>query len=167
MPPVVSDTSPLSLLVQLELVHLLESLFGVVVIPAEVRQELSHANAPANVRAFAAALPRWISVSAPSAMLPFATLDPGETASISLAVERDAPLLIDERAGRALARAHGVTVIGAIGILERAADLGLIADLAPVHAAIRSLPIRVADPILRASLARHRARMAGEISENS
>ena len=46
-------------------------------------------------------------------------------------------------------------MVGAVGVLERAADRGLIADLATVHDRIRSLPFRVAEVILQDSLTRH------------
>ena len=71
-----------------------------------------------------------------------------------------AALLIDERDGRTEAQARGLTVIGAVGVLERAADAGLIPDLAAVHATIRTLNFHVADAILNASLARHLANKA-------
>ncbi|MGC1274329.1 MAG: hypothetical protein WBC44_11535 [Planctomycetaceae bacterium] len=79
-------------------------------------------------------------------------------AAISLAVEFAAPLLIDEKAGRAAAQTQGVAIIGAIGVLERAADDGLIRDLASVHDAIRAIPFHIAETVLTASLARHLAR---------
>lgn len=152
---IVSDTSPLNLLVQVEQIHLLPILFGQVIIPSEVAREMAHTKAPAVVRAFIAALPAWVITQAPAILLSFPDLDPGETAAISLAVELAVPLLIDERDGRAAAKLKGIEVIGAIGVLERAADRGLIADLAAVHERIRSLPFRVADVILQDSLARH------------
>jgi hypothetical protein len=86
--------------------------------------------------------------------------DPGEAAAISLAAELGAALLIDELDGRREAQARGLTVIGAVGILERAADVGLIPDLAAVHTRIRGLRFHIADAILQASLARHLARRA-------
>lgn len=54
-------------------------------------------------------------------------LDEGETAAITLAIRRQADLLlIDEREGRKTARRHGIAVTGVIGVLIRAADDGLI-----------------------------------------
>lgn len=157
---IVSDTSPLQLLIQVGEVHILERLFGQVVLPPEVVAEMTHPNAPVVVRGFIASLPAWVRTQAPTLRLALPTLDPGEVAAISLAIELAVPLLIDERSGRAVATAHGVSVIGAIGVLERAADTGLIPDLSAVHNLIRTLPFRVADSILQASLARHLANRA-------
>jgi predicted nucleic acid-binding protein len=54
-------------------------------------------------------------------------LDPGERRAISLAVREEAGLLlIDARAGRLIARKHGVRVTGTIGVLGAAAQKGLI-----------------------------------------
>ncbi len=159
MPLVVSDTSPLGLLVQIGHAHVLEAMFGHVVIPPAVERELTHPNAPEVVRSFCRALPAWASVRAPTTLLPL-DLDPGETAAISLVVELAAPVLIDEQAGRAVAQGRGLTVVGAVGVLERAGGLGLIADLAAVHGAIRRLPFHVSDGVLDASLTRHEEHVA-------
>jgi predicted nucleic acid-binding protein len=66
-------------------------------------------------------------------------------------------ILLDEQKPRAEAVALGLAVVGTVGILERAADQGLIADLRGVHAALRKTKFRVTDQLLDASLARHLA----------
>jgi len=45
-------------------------------------------------------------------------LDIGESASITLAIERNLPLIIDEKKGRRFAQKQGVEVIGLVGILR-------------------------------------------------
>ena len=45
-------------------------------------------------------------------------LDDGESASITLAIERELPLIIDERKGRRFAQKQGVEIIGLVGILR-------------------------------------------------
>ena len=57
---VVADTSPLNYLVWIESVDILRQLYGQVVIPAEVRDELLAADAPMVVRSWANVLPDWI-----------------------------------------------------------------------------------------------------------
>jgi predicted nucleic acid-binding protein len=154
---IVSDSSPLNILICLGQEHVLCKLFDRVVIPPEVVRELSHARAPSKVRQFIATPPSWLSISAPTKLLSFLHLDAGETEAISLAVELQATLMIDERDGRSAATAHGLKIIGAVGILERAAGEGLIPDLKEIHAQIRGLKFRVSNEILADPLARHLA----------
>jgi len=45
-------------------------------------------------------------------------LDVGESAVITLAIERNLPLIIDERKGRRFAQRQGVEIIGLVGILR-------------------------------------------------
>ncbi|CAA6822967.1 MAG: Unknown protein [uncultured Sulfurovum sp.] len=45
-------------------------------------------------------------------------LDAGESASITLAIEKELPLIIDERKGRKFAQKQGVEIIGLVGILR-------------------------------------------------
>ncbi len=154
---VVSDNSPLNVLVRIGLAEVLPALFQRVLIPPDVAAEMSHAKAPPEVRTFIAAPPSWLGIQAPLSQLPLLHLDPGEAAAISLAVELGAAILIDERDGRQEAQGRGLIVVGAVGVLERAADAALIPDLATVHTQVRSLRFHIADAILDASLARHLA----------
>lgn len=54
---VVADSSPINILIRIECTHVLPSLFGAVVIPPEVRQELTDTRTPEAVRAWMANLP--------------------------------------------------------------------------------------------------------------
>ena len=45
-------------------------------------------------------------------------LDDGESASITMAIERKLPLIIDERKGRKFAQSQGIDVVGLVGILR-------------------------------------------------
>jgi predicted nucleic acid-binding protein len=154
---VVSDNSPFNLLIRLDLAVLLPQLFGEVLIPPEVVAEMLHAKAPAVVQAFIATPPPWLSIRATTRPLPLPHLDSGEAAAISLATELSVPLLIDELDGRTEAQTRGLVVIGAIGILERAANLGLIPDLSAVHQQIRTMRFHISDAVLTSSLNRHLA----------
>jgi predicted nucleic acid-binding protein len=58
------------------------------------------------------------------------TLDPGESEAISLYWEKQADyLLIDEKRGRAIARAGGVKIVGTAGILLLAKGQSLIPEI--------------------------------------
>jgi len=59
-------------------------------------------------------------------------LDHGEALAISLAVSMQVPILVDDAIGRQVARAKGLNVIGACGILLAAKQRGLITDVGTV-----------------------------------
>ena len=129
---VVADTSPLNYLVWIELADILPKLYGQVIIPPEVLAELLAADAPAPVRTWANALPDWIEVQTPDATLRddprWHSLDEGERAAIALATTyHPSLLLIDERAGSAIARGLGLSITGTLGVLDEAARQRLIA----------------------------------------
>ncbi len=45
-------------------------------------------------------------------------LDSGESASIAMAIERELPVIIDEKKGRRFAQKQGIEIIGLVGILR-------------------------------------------------
>lgn len=155
---IVSDSSPLNVLIQVGQVDVLSALFEKVLVPPKVLIELRHPQAPQAVQLFAQTTPAWLVEQAPQIELPLIRLDPGERSAISLALELNTLLLIDERDGRKEAMARGIRVIGAIGILERAADEGLIKDLGTVYQMIRGSNFRVSDKLLDDSLKRHQSK---------
>ena len=88
------------------------------------------------MRDFIATPPPWLRVVAPSSSEIIPGLAGGETAAIVLAVEVQAGrLIIDEYRGRKVAAQRGLSVVGTIGVLELAAELGLI-DLKEAFARI-------------------------------
>jgi hypothetical protein len=119
---VVSDTSPLTALLTIGEVDLLFRLFGEVIVPEEVRNELerSHSSLPARIRVEAVKLPAEVARLSQ-------IVDRGEAEAIELAKELHADrLLIDERKGRQLAQQEGIPVIGLVGIVLLAKRQGLI-----------------------------------------
>jgi predicted nucleic acid-binding protein len=138
---VVSDTSPLRALHSLKLIRLLAELFDDVVIPPAVAIELTRPKSgltPITLDELGSV--RVVAPTNPAAVnLLRADLDPGESEAIALAQELQADaILIDERAGRAIATAKGMTVIGVIGILRQAKAQGLIPAIRPLLDLLRS-----------------------------
>ncbi len=153
---VVADSSPLNVLVSLSYVEILPKLFDAVVVPTQVAGELSHPRTPNVVRSFIASPPPWLQIRAPQANRPIPFLDAGEEAAINLALEIKAELLlIDDIDGRKAAIQRQLSVIGTIGILERAARRGLL-DLRQAVERIRGTNFRVSDEILDQALRRNR-----------
>ena len=135
---VVSDTSPISYLVLIGREEVIPELYGDVLVPKSVYRELVHPRGPKVVRERISDSPAWMNVeplgsedegprSPKEEQGDLQDLDPGERKAILLAVGKsEALLLIDERAGRAVARKRGVKVTGTIGVLGAAAQKGLI-----------------------------------------
>ncbi len=124
---VVADSSPLIVLVNIGQVGLLPKLFTRAVIPSAVAAELRHASRPQAVRDFIASRPAWLTEQSPATIEPIPALHAGELAAISLARELKADLLlIDEVRGRRAAAERNIPITGTIGVLELAADRGLV-----------------------------------------
>lgn len=88
-----------------------------------VRDELTHADVPAPVRTWIADAPAWLEIRPdPDWNINNAAataLDEGERAAIALAVAIGAELVVmDDRAGVAVARQQGLAVTGTLGVLD-------------------------------------------------
>jgi len=125
---VVSDTSPLSNLVQIGRQGLLRDLYGEVIIPPSVEDELR--KKPELHRSFDWGLIRVVQPKAPNPFLETADLDLGEIEAIALALELEADLLlIDEFAGRLAAHRAGLQITGLLGVLLEAKARGLVVSV--------------------------------------
>ena len=122
---VVSDTSPITALLKIGQVDLLQRLYGEVLIPEAVRDELSvrHPKLPDFIQC--------VHVSNRDEVQRLRMeLDPGEAEAIVLVKERHADiLLIDETDGRLVAAREGVHFIGLVGVLTQAKHDGFISSL--------------------------------------
>lgn len=159
---VVSDSSPLNVLVRISHVEVLCELFGRVIIPPAVAAELSHERTPGEVRAWITAYPSWLVIQTPTKLDPtLAIADLGELEAISLALELKANLLlVDDRKARRLAMQRGLAVTGVIGVLELAAARGLL-KLQDAFERIRTTDFKIADKILCEALERDARQAAG------
>ena len=130
---IVSDSGPIIAFSRIGRMDILRSLFGKIIVPKAVYEELVTAGkgkpGAAEVRQSA-----WVQcreVRNPEGMGEFPTsLHKGEREAIVLAHEIGIPLLIDERRGRRTAATMGVTVIGSLTILAEAHREGIIQDAA-------------------------------------
>jgi len=162
---IVCDTSSLSYLVLIGEVDILADLYGQVSIPPAVVDELQHPDSPDATRRWINAPPGWLHVVSPSARVlcdsisaeneAFSVLDRGERAAIRLAVHEDTRLLvIDERAGRTVAKDLGLEVTGTLGVLDVAATEGLV-NVAEVVDRLRTTSFRAAPSLYQWLLNRH------------
>jgi uncharacterized protein len=131
---VVSDTSPILSLTLIGRLELLHEIYGSIVIPEAVRQELMVAD-HSGTREVAQA--DWIIMRPidPSVILKLLQreVDRGEAEAIGLAVQLNAEvLLIDERQARQLAQYLELNVVGLLDVLHEAKQRQLIPLIKPV-----------------------------------
>ncbi len=138
---VVSDTSPLTNLAAIGQFNLLHSLFGEVYIARQVHDELTalgHRWPGADEVDQA----DWVHICEVTNIALFQALqrdlDAGEAASIAIALELKANLiLLDEMDGRRAAQRLGLEIVGTLGVLLSAKSRSLIPQLQPLIDALR------------------------------
>jgi hypothetical protein len=140
--PVVSNTSSIIALDRVGQLGLLHDLYSTIVVPPAVVRE-------AQVRL---ELPSWI-VEMPlaqpvGARILRASLGPGESEAIALALECEARLLIlDDWAARRLAQTIGLHVAGTLALLVHAKRRGLLSEVKPVLDALIAQGFRASDTL--------------------
>jgi predicted nucleic acid-binding protein len=154
---VVADAGPLIAFGRIGRLDLLGAVLGDVAVPeavlAECLIEPLRPGAAAIATALAAGRLRRIpDPEAPSP--PFAPLGAGESAVIRVGLALPAPVLMDDRAGRAVAHNLHVDVIGSAGVLLAAKRRGLLASVAPVIDAFQANGYHLSANLVEAVLAR-------------
>ncbi len=140
---VVSDTSPLSSLYLIDQLSLRPAVFGKIIVPETVWEELLilESDFGHDLSALKSAL--WLEVTPANDTAEVRRLqrflDAGESEAIVLAKELHADyLLIDELEGREAAAQEGLKTIGVLGIFIRAKSAGLIAEVRPLMEDLRT-----------------------------
>jgi len=149
---VVSDTSPIQPFHFIKQISLLDRLFGTVIDPPAVANELIYPARP--FEPLDLSIMSFVEVRAPhdqQLVAQYATsLDIGEAEAITLAAELGALLLIDEIDGRAAAAAAGIPFVGVLGVLARAKREGLISEVRPIVDRLRiELRFRIAEKLYK------------------
>lgn len=152
---VVADTTPLNYLIIIDRADILASLFGEVLIPQAVLDELQHPKAPVAVSRWLGEMPDWLRITPVQHLDGTIQLGKGENEAISLALERQVKVvLMDERLGRGAAEARGLIAVGTLNLIDIADEQGIIDGIAALQD-LRQTTFR-ADPEL---LGRFEARM--------
>ncbi len=155
---VISDASPLIGLARVDGLSWLHALFHDVLVQTVVADEVLTGGFPAEEALMRAAIEAgWLRVVASIPAGPeLPDLDEGEAASIRLALAAEAPalLLIDERAGRAVAREHGLAVAGTAAVIGLARQKGLIPSARAVFSALHASDFRIAPAVIHTVLKR-------------
>jgi len=162
---IVADTTPINYFVLIGAIDMLQELFGHVIIPQAVFDELQHEKTPQEVKAWIDARPEWLEVrpASQSLFLPQKKLGDGEHEAITLAIELKADaVLMDDRDGTKEARRHHITVFGTLVLLDKAAERKLL-DLPEAIARLaqttfRFPPAEVVEEMIERDIKRKQAR---------
>ncbi len=163
MPEIIINTSPLQYLYQLGLLHLLQQMYGRIIIPDAVLAELERGCL------MGVKLPRissvsWIEIKSvrDRTLLPAVTgLGQGEKEVLALALESsDALVVLDDLLARRYASFLRLKKTGTLGILLKAKQLEQIKSLGPILDLLDSLGFRLGAKTRNSVL-----RLAGETHE--
>jgi predicted nucleic acid-binding protein len=160
---VVADAGPLIGISRVGHVALLHRLYGEILIPEHVREELKlSSHKPGSqiiLNALQAGWIRCVSLRNKSEITRLdQAIDAGEAEAIQLAIEQQADLLlIDDRNGRKAAKRRRVPIIGTGGVLIAAKKAGLLDKIAPVLDALTDAGYRLSPALCEQIL-----KLAGE-----
>ncbi len=153
---VVSNATPLIGLAKINHLDLLQDLFGAIIIPQAVYNEVV-THAPNRPGAAEIRQATWIQTQAPTdptkVAYPRAALDPGEAEALVLAEELAADwLLLDEPKARLAARLVGLKFVGTVGLLLLAKQTGKIAAVRPLLDELKVQKFHLSDKVYQAAL---------------
>ncbi|MDX1520877.1 MAG: DUF3368 domain-containing protein [Anaerolineae bacterium] len=147
MPEVISDTSPLQYLHQLELLSILPALAEKIIVPPAVKEEIETGKALGINLPDMAEL-EWVTIRSPVsvAALPLVNdLGPGETEVLMLALERPGSVVVlDDALARQVAETLNLPLTGTLGLLLDAKRTGLVQTVTPLLDQLQALGFRLA-----------------------
>lgn len=143
---VISDTSCLIILSNINELELLKKLYGEIITTSEVKSE------------FGGQLPSWIVIKSPmdnSILKHIAEqLDMGEASAITLALETpDCIIILDDLKARKVAESYNLKITGTLGILIHAKKKGIISTIKPYIEKIKKSGFRLNGQLEQAVLA--------------
>ncbi len=110
---IVSDSTTLIILLDLDRIDLLSNLFPKIIIPKAVYREITFKRPIKQTNFIEVKQPKDSELLDTLNML----LDQGESEAIALALELKLKLIIDEKKGRKIAMNQGIEIIGLLGII--------------------------------------------------
>ena len=147
---IVSDTSCIGYLIQTNLLHLLQILYGEIIIPYAVNKEILQLENKGYIAT-------WIKIEQANNLLNVEQykfiLDKGELEAISIGIHLKADLLIiDEKLGRTIAKNIGFDITGLVGILIVAKNKNLISSIKDILDKVRLLGCRISEKLYNTAL---------------
>ncbi len=152
---VISNTSPLVYLHQVERIELLRDLYRKVTVPPAVETELRRGAAIGYPTPDLSTLP-WVRVHplTDRSLLPvIADLGSGESEAIALGLANPGCLvLLDDALGRKIAGRRGLAFTGTLGVLVKSKKIGLLSRIAPVIDNLRRTTMYLSPELITAVL---------------
>jgi uncharacterized protein len=156
---VIADTSALVALAACDALAALDQIFKEVRVPTAVFEECTVIGKPESVRLGTYLQGKVIEVDIQAFVIATGRLGQGELEAMALYRSLHADfLLVDDHRARKVARLNGMAVIGSLGMLIRAKEAGLIAEIRPLVALIQAAGVHYSDQLVAKTL-----RLAGEL----
>ena len=154
--PVVADSGPLIAFGHLDRFDLFPDVLGQVLVPASVIQECLQKPARSDAVCIQLAIVKgWLVVDAsnPNFLISLpCSLGEGECAAITLATKLGCPVLLDDKLARRAAQLVGVKVVGSVGVLLKAKQLGKIEQVATMLELLQSKGYHLSPDLIEQSL---------------
>jgi len=148
-----ADASPLVTLAICDCLNVLETLFGEVRVSQTVFDEVAFGHKPGADKLAIYLQNKFISINLESYIIGAEMLDKGELTSIALYKHLQADyLLIDEKAGRKVAKINHIKIIGSLGVLIEAKRKGIIPLLKPYVELLRQSKTHFGEDLLTYAL---------------
>jgi len=148
---VIVNTSPLFYLHRLGCLNILEKLYGEIVIPGAVVDELKEGKRVGEDVPEIADY-KWINVkdvTIPAFIKIISDLGHGEAEVLALACEEKEPLvIIDDEIARKIAKLQGIKLTGTAGVLLKAKTNNYISEIKPVLEKLREVGCYLSDRVI-------------------
>ena len=152
--PIVVDASPVIGLSKIGRFSLLQQVFGKIAVTREVRDELLRGEGrPGGVELTTAIEDGWVEVVDADANPDFSKLGAGEATTLAYANRVGALAVLDDDAGRMHAQAHGLRVLGTVGVLILAKRKGIVEAIGPLLDELRKHKFYLSKPVIDIALA--------------
>lgn len=146
---VVADASPLVALATCDTLEILDKLFGEIKVSQAVWDEVTISNKPGSDKLTQYLQDKVYPFDLSDFIIGGHMLDMGELTAIALYKKLSANyLLIDEKAGRRVAKANSIKIIGSLGVLIMAQQKGLITSIKPYIDILRASKVHFSDQLL-------------------
>ncbi len=146
---IIADASPLVTLAACDCLYVLESLFNEVQVAQIVYDEVTVENKPGANKLKEYLQGKVSDLTLENYIISGDSLDDGELYSIALYKQLHADyLLIDEKAGRRVAKLNQIKIIGSLGVLIQAKKKGILPLLQPHIETLRKSKIHFSNDLL-------------------